>query len=318
MSIAKSGLTTPRQDLQGAFNQGLLDFTPACLHVMRPFGVDKETGTLEVIPLDVLAAAPTNLQREKDGSFPNVGRSRSNVSFALQAYGIEENYDDEDRSELEDSFAIEANIAQRIQSIVYRDQERRFAAIMNATDYAAGTRGHTAANKWSDPANGDPAFDIKKGIQNRYDATGFVMDTLVCDWASVWDMQNNNNLWKNAKYVNNIDGTPNLTLIAQQLGIQRIVVMGGRVNSAKEGQTASLSKLSVVSGTGAFLCKTAQTDSIDDAAWGRCLYSTQYVGLMNVDQYRKDGIEADIFRAKQKVQEKVLWNELGYLIQTVA
>lgn len=305
-------LTTPREDLKGSFKQGQLTFEASCLRWLRPLKMMKTKGTLDVLTPQSLLALPTNADRNKDGSYNFTDSDRTEITFKTKSYGLNHAYDEEDRADYEDEYKYESSITQMTWARVMRRMELRALALVNTTTFATGTRGHSASSSWSDTTNGDPALDTKKAKQGVYDRSGEIINAAVMSWRNIWDAWNSEKLWKNSRYVRDIPGDPDLTAIARQLGLKYVIPWGGKYNTAKEGQTAALGELANTDYV--FFCKIAETDSNDEPCVGRILYHDGYGGLGSVKTIENPMNDQTVYRVYQKVQEKIFWADLGWLM----
>ncbi|MBT3193745.1 MAG: hypothetical protein HN341_14455 [Verrucomicrobia bacterium] len=119
-------------------------------------------------------------------------------------------------------------------------RERRTATDLFATGkWATDVTGGTDFTKWSDFADSDPANDIATGQDAIQQNTGQLPNTLVIGW-EVWQQlrQHPDGL---DRYKHTQTGILTPEMVAQWLDIDRLIIGRAIYNSAREGQTASMS-----------------------------------------------------------------------------
>lgn len=307
-----TSLTTPRDDIKGTFGKGILEFEPSVLEWLRPLRTTKTKGVLDVLPPQSLMDRPADVKRNRDGSYKFTESEREEITFRLASYGLNHAYDDEEAADYEDDYNYKVAIGKMLYSRVMRAQETRGIALVNTTTFATGTRGHSSSNVWSTPASGDPAADAKKARIGMYDLAGIQPNAAVMGWRNVWDAWQCDAVWKNLKYTQGVSATPNLEILAAAMDLKKIIIWGGKYNTKQEGITPVLGEMSNTDHV--FFCRVAETDSPDEPCIGRTLYHDGYGGLVSVKEIRNENNDNDVQRVYQKVQEKIFWNNLGWLM----
>lgn len=308
-----ASVSTPRGDLAGSVNKGILLFEASVEKVFRPLRVPAMSGKLAVLPPESLMAMPSgSLLRAKDGSFPYTESERTEMDYKLASYGLNHAYDDSERAQYETLYGYESSITQMLFSRVRRVQEARFLAQITTTNFATGTRGHSSSNPWATPSSGDPAADgllARKGIKGR---SGILPNAAVMSWLNLEQAWKCDALHKNHKYTQNINAAPRLDILAGELGVEEIILWGGKKNTANEGATPVLGDLENTDYV--FFCRVARTDSPDEPCTGRTLFYDEYGGLGDAKTFRKEENDNDVYRYFQTVQEKRLWDDTGWLM----
>lgn len=116
--------------------------------------------------------------------------------------------------------------------------------VQTAGNYAASNKTTLAGNdQLSDYANSDP-YDVFNDAVNAVRAScGIAPDTASMDWQTRQVLRYHPKILENSKYVKDATGGISDDSLAMALGVKRVLVADVTYNSAKQGQTDSLSPL---------------------------------------------------------------------------
>lgn len=282
--------------------------------------IAKQSGTFGRIPLEQLLASAGDTRRS-----PMAGYSRGDWkfepdSYATSEYGWEEPIDDREAEMYSDFFDAEQISTMRAYEQVLRAQEIRVAnAVFNATTFSSQTTSVT--NEWDDTASATPITDVETAVKAVANRTGIWPDTLVINRLVFRNLRNCQQIIDriNSAGAGQITRATDINeaQLAAVFDLPKIIVAGNYNNTANEGQDASLAQ--IWSNEYAMVAKTASTNDMREPCLGRILHwggdGSSSEG--RVESYRNEEIRADVIRVRHEVTEKVLYTEMGQLLDNI-
>jgi len=285
--------------------------------------VGKASGTFGRIPIEQL------LQRRETRRAPGGGYSRGSWTFepdsyACQEHGAEEPVDDRDEAMYRDYFDAELIAAQRALDAVLREQEIRLATMLfNATTWTGAGLTTAVTLEWdaNDTAAAIPIHDVEGAVRKVWDATGLWPNALII----------NRNVFRNLRNLDQIvdrieasgagqaakpgDITPQI--LARVFDLDYVLIGGGAYNSAKEGQTAVVSK--IWSDEYAMVARVATTSDPKEPCVARIFHWAEDGSEIGgtIETYREEQTRSDIVRARNDCDEKVMYVECAHLLSNV-
>jgi hypothetical protein len=324
MPAPSTSLATLRPDLGGSMEEFDLAADRQGFIATRVLPViesDVQSGTFGRIPVEQLLKNP-EINRASRSGYSRGKWSFTDDAFATKEYGHEEPVDDRDEKIYGNYFDAEMVSAEIARDIVLRAAEKRVAdLVFNATTYTGSSLTTAITNEWDDFANATPVDDVEAAIKKVWENTGLWANALII----------NRRVFRNLRQCDQVKdaiasqgaGSPTKAsditaeMLSRVFDLPNVVVAGGTRNSAKEGQTATMSP--VWSDEYAMVCRMAETNSIKEPCLGRVIHwgkdGSQIGGTM--ETYRDETNRSDIVRCRHEVHEKLFYTECGHLLSNV-
>jgi hypothetical protein len=318
MPSPSSSLATLRPDIAESFTEFDLEQNINGFiwdQLMPTFDVGRASGNFGRIPIEQL------LQNRDTERAPGSGYARGKWkfepdSFATREHGAEEPVDDNEAAMYADYFDAEVVSALRARSAVLMNAERRVISkvlSISNTD--------TAAVKWDLPATAKPIDDIEAAVLAIYDASGLWPDTLCMSRKTFRLLRNVEQILD--RIASSGAGSPTkatdvtASMLAQVFDIPKIVIAGSTENTANMGQPGVFGQIWDESKV--FIGRTASSNDFREPCVGRTFHwngdGSQIAGT--VESYRDETVRADIIRVRHQVDEKLLYEEAGFILTGV-
>jgi hypothetical protein len=318
MPSPSSSLATLRPDIAESFTEFDLEQNINGFiwdQLMPTFDVGRASGNFGRIPIEQL------LQNRDTERAPGSGYARGKWkfepdSFATREHGAEEPVDDNEAAMYADYFDAEVVSALRARSAVLMNAERRVISkvlSISNTD--------TAAVKWDLPATAKPIDDIEAAVLAIYDASGLWPDTLCMSRKTFRLLRNVEQILD--RIASSGAGSPTkatdvtASMLAQVFDIPKIVIAGSTENTANMGQPGVFGQIWDESKV--FIGRTASSNDFREPCIGRTFHwngdGSQIAGT--VESYRDETVRADIIRVRHQVDEKLLYEEAGFILEDV-
>ncbi|QDU82673.1 hypothetical protein Pla110_44340 [Polystyrenella longa] len=307
---------TPRPDLAGSlmeFDLAANNAGAAGTKVFPVLPVGKKSAAFKKIPLKQL------LQSQETSRTSRANYNRGDFTYTKDQYSCEENGweepVDEDEAEIVgDYFDAEVVAAQRAQSFIVRNQDKRVADLLfNATTF---TSQKTAATQTFDTkASATPIADIKAASLAVRDQCGLMANTVIIPYVTLTHMLETDEVVERLKFSGHTDPKNiQVSALAALFNLSNIVVPGMIQNTANVGQAESLSD--VWSSSYVMVCRTATSMDIKEPCIGRTFQwrgaGGEYGTIM--ESYWENQTRSTVVRCRQDTHEKMLIQEAGHLI----
>lgn len=288
--------------------------------VMPSVPVDAKSGTYPKIQIAAgELAAPGSTVRSRGGSYGEVTRSWTNDTYDCVDRGLEEVVDDTDQKDLARFFDLEMKSANWCRRNMALDHESRVKdAIFNTTNFGAGTNSvvaYTAANVATIDFPQDVQAAIDRVEDNLVQPNTIVIPKTVFSRLAVSTKLGN---WVRGQLKGNAEMPVNAANIAASFadyGITRVLIGRARYNSAKKGQTKSMTQVWPV--TYVWVGRVDPNPSLAmDAGAAYTLTWNAEGGLFVSESYRAEHRRSNMVRVRQNTAEKVVDGTAGTLITT--
>jgi len=256
------------------------------------------------------------VKRAPRGNYNRDTFATKDVLFACQEYGLEGVLDDSERNLYKSDFDAELHTSQIIQRRLLLAQEKRVSsACFNTTTFTgADLYTDNSGNPWS-AVGTDVITQVRTAREKVRKNCGMEPNAIVFSKTN-WDSLLANTGIKSAiQYVARLTEAEIANALADILGIQKILVGKGILNSAKEGKpfsgsdvwTANYALVAVVPSEG---------QNLSDPALGRTfLWIEDSPENVTVEEYREEGVRGDVFRVRHNVQELIIDPYFGHLMK---
>ena len=174
------------------------------------------------------------------------------------------------------------------QMVMLRRERRASAAMFVSSTWNSGTD-FTVVNQWSDLINSDPASDVASGVDTVAKSTAQIPNTLLVGREVYTQLRQHPDGLDRYKHTQTGIMTP--AMIAEWLGVERLVIGNAVYNSGAEGGTVNMS---YIWGKNALLLYLPAAPSITEPS---AAYIFQKGGLQT-KRYREEAEEQDVVEAK--------------------
>jgi len=279
----------------------------------------KASGKFGRIPVEQLLKHPET-ERTPGGAF---GRGRWKFtpdSFDTEEHGWEEPVDNVEAKLYSDYFDAESISAELCLDVVLRAQEQRVIDAVLDTAVMTGDLTSALGTRWSDPAS-TPIADIKAKRKLVWQKCGLWPDTLCISELTFQDLQMNEEIID--RITSNGAGQAakpsDITkeMLAMLFNLREVVVAGGTLNSANQGQTAAFG--SMWPEAKALLFRKHASRSLKIPGFGRIMAWQEFgTDQPMYESYDEVQIDGRVIRYRHHVGEKLLLPECGHVITNVA
>lgn len=320
MPSPSTSLATQRPDLADSLQEFDLEMDRngfIASRVLPVFETQLQTSPFGKIPIEQL------LQNPDTERAPGSGYNRGSWTFTTDSYtceehGWEEPVDDRESKMYANYFDAEMVSAQRARDAVLRNYEKRVAAaVFNATTWTSYTTAVT--NEWDDAANATPVEDVHNATLAVYDQCGLWPDALIINRRTFKNLRLCDEIQSLSQSQNFMDVRQGAITEAQLSTVfdLEVIVAGGTQNTADEGIAASLSP--IWSNEYAMIAKLNRTGDIREPGLGRTFHWGQDGSSIGatMESYRDETVRGDIIRARQDVDEKILYTEAAHLLSNI-
>lgn len=248
-------------------------------------------------------------------------------SYSAAVYALHQDVGDQTRRNQDPVVDMDVTVTQALMQSMLITRDRQWVAkyftsgVWNTDITGAATAGGSNRVYWSDDTGGDPFTDIADGQTTILTATGKKPNRLVIGWAVYQALRKNPLVVDRIKYTNPaFAGTITPQLLASAFDVEKIVVSEAVYNSAKEGQTASMS---LIAGKNALLTFANPAPGLREPSAGYIFGWQGYSGLANlgvtVRQIPMPWLGQNTVRteAEMAYDMKVVGTDLGYMFNSI-
>jgi hypothetical protein len=284
------------------------------MEVMPVFEVPEQSADYPIIPVEALLGN-RNTRRNAKGDYPRGDWEFETGTYKCQEYGWEEVVDDVEAKLYSRFFEAEQVSTEIAVDRILRGHEQRVAA----TAFSGATNNVT--HKWSSAANATPKADIEDARLSMRAATGLLPNALVMGYSAFRNAVNTKEMRDAFAYTNPIEiggEEAQKRLLAQYFGVDRVLVGGSIQNSAKRGQSATLTDI-WASDKAALMVLSNGGPRLREPVYGRSfLWYEDSPQEVVVETYREESRRSTIVRARQYIGEAVIFEGAKYLIGNLA
>jgi hypothetical protein len=273
------------------------------LQVMPLFPVMEQSAQYPVIPKEVMLNVETT-KRAMRGKYPRSDWEFEEGYYATSENGWEEAVDDRERKMYANKFDAEALATQRASNIILRGQEKRVAdTVFNESNFT----GNAITNEWDDAENATPIDDVSTGKLSVRSACGMLPNALIIAYSTYLNLKRCAQIVDLIKYtfpgldINKLS----LSQLAQVLDVPQVMVGGAVYNSAKKGQSASVTD--IWSNEYAMLTRISGGMDITTPCIGRTfLWTEDSESNHVVETYREEQSRGDVIRVRHDTHEAMI------------
>jgi hypothetical protein len=252
---------------------------------------------------------PTDISRAPSSGFKRLQSKLSDDTFLCKDYGIEEPLDAAQIRMFASIFAADRSAMERCVRVVAVNHDIRVRNLARAVTQTA-----SPSTKWGASSGTTIVADIEAGKNVIRGQIGVVPNLLTLPYNVYRKLVQSPEL---KGYYANTDGILTKRQIEAVLELE-IAVSGDLINTAQEGQTASLGD---IWSNEAFLCYSQPGDDIKALNFARTFNWTAMEGSgpagISTFTYDQNEIDSRIVRARQYTDEKVVASGAGYYFSAV-
>jgi hypothetical protein len=324
MPSPSAALSTQSPDLATFFEYEYSESEPRFIggQVMPLFTVPKQAGNFGKVTLETLMEHQTSTRRAPTSGYNRRQYEFTEDSYATEEHGIEEYLDDREVQMYSDYIEAQAIATRRaVNSILTAHEKRVSDEIMDVTFYTGDAAFNQALGNgvWTLAAS-TPIEDIEGAWQKHRNNTGIRPNALILNEYSYRALRNHPDVIARVHSSGAGDQARardvNLSQLSAVFDIDNIIVGGGMENTSNPNVAASLSDIWP---NHALICRVATTNDIREPAIGRTFHWSADGSMSggSLETYREEAVRSNIVRVRHDVDEKVLYQELGVMIEDV-
>jgi hypothetical protein len=311
-----SSTTVQRPDLGALAYEYLIDAPNRGfigMSIMPVFEVPEKTADYPKIPIESLIK-DQDTKRTANGGYQRGDWKFETGTYNCEEYGWEEPVDDVEARLYRRFFDAEQISSEIAVDRILRGHERRVSALVFASADA------NVAIEWSTPATAVPRTNVNAGKLAMRAASGLMPNALAMGMVAFTNVLNTAEVKDALKYTNPIElGGMEVQrrILAQYFGVDQIFVGGAQYDSAKKGQNFSLSDIWDDEYV-ALLRVSDGSTRLREPVYGRTfLWFDDAPQEVVVETYREEQKRADIVRARQHVDEAVIFAGAKYVLGNI-
>lgn len=248
--------------------------------------------------------------RAPDGRYNRVMSTFGSGNFTCQENGLEEPIDDRRAKKYGDLFNAEQAVTRKLRHLILREHEHRVAAMYAGASLTA----NTAATAWSSGSSAVPLSDLDTGIKTLQDNCGCGSGSITwivprADFREFLLTDQVNDKLKYTYRGGESGVQPSMItpeMVADMLGIRRVLVAESSYDSAGDGLTESMSQIWTAGTT--YLAVLAEPGDTNWEAMSafRTVYWTEEnadAGLPVVETYYEPATRGEIVRVRHDTDE---------------
>lgn len=325
MPFPTGSLGTLRPDLNGALEEFDIASQEGFIAeaVLPSLDVALQSDTIPKLTVAELLREGNPPYRAAGAGYPRDVERFGSDTYTTVESGYEEVVDQRDKNRYKHMFDAELAAAKRARRKLLMNREKIAAALVfNTTTWTGSALTTAVGTPWSTVASATPLTDITAALIKIYNNSGLKGDTLIIAYATFLNLRNCAQMLDRLKY-NGLTGVKpadiTADILAQALGVKRVLVAAQPRLTSNEGATAAIA--SVWGATMAMVCKTIQPGDTDikSPGLGRTFHWTEDGSLIDgaIESYEDKSIRADVIRARHDIHQKILMVTAGHLLTSV-
>lgn len=168
---------------------------------------------------------------------------RSNTSYSIEGHGLEGLVTEDDYAMVEKPYDAEADETMGIQTTIMVGKEKGLADALSDTAVLTQNTTLAGTSQYSDYGNSDPVDDFNTARAAIKDGCGFPPDLAIMSWEVAQQLRYHPGLLDALGFKDNRPGGLLEKELADVLGVKRLLIGMASYESAKKGQSSSLSAI---------------------------------------------------------------------------
>jgi hypothetical protein len=276
--------------------------------------VAEQSADYPIIPIESLVKMK-DTKRAPRGSYNRGDWEFETGTYRCEEHGWEEPVDDVMARLYQRYFDAEMLSTEICMDTILRSHEQRVATLLEANALTSNV-----GVEWSTAASATPRANIDTAREAMRANYGIMPNALVLSYKVFRNLINTAEIKDALKYTNPIElGTEQSQrrLVAQYFGIEEVLVANGQKDTAKKGQNFSLSDIwddEYVH----LIRRASEGTRLREPVYGRTfLWFEDSPQTVVVEVYREEEIRANIIRARQHVDEAVIFAGAAYKLGNI-
>lgn len=285
------------------------------LNIFPIFPVQNKSADYPVLPIESLLKIPDTSRT------PNGNYNRGDYKFETDTYKCSENgwetpIGDDEAELYRRYFDAEVVAVQRNIDIILRAQEIRIEAIA----FNTGNFSNAAVSvEWDTAATCTPRSDVLGAKEAMRLAAGVTPNVGVCSKTVFNSLMLSAEITDAFKYTDPIQiggEEAQRRLLAMYFGLDRMLVAGGQYDSAKQGQSFSLTDIWDDEYFGLYNVDSGLDLKVPSV--GRTfLWEKDSPDNIVVEQYRENQSRSEIYRVRHNTDSEIIFSGAGYLLSNI-
>lgn len=311
-SIQSVHVNVPLTNLSVAYIQDHNNFVSTQVFPVVP--VDKKSNVYYIYTKNDWFRDEAQLRRDGTESAGS-GYGLSTDNYECLTYAFHKDIDDQTRANSDAMLNPDRDATEFVTQRLMLKEEIKWAADYFATGkWGTDKVGGTDFTQWQDYTGSSPIEDVEDGISTILSTTGFRANTLVVGYNVYKRLKRHPHIVDLLKYTDAgkaMNVTPQL--LAQVLGVDRVVVAQAVKATNNEGETAAYS---FVQGNNALLCYVAPSPSLMQPSAGYIfMWKDVSMGLgktIGIRKFRMEQLRSDRIEGEISFSDKLVATDMGY------
>lgn len=263
---------------------------------------------------DFFRIPDTKLERKAQPK--NIELSVSSGTYYAKGYGLGTELSYPDLSNADEPLELEITHSKLLVNIIYRDYENRIATLCTCGTNLGSYAQLSGTGVWTDKANSDPFGDVTSATNFIHKNTGFKPNIMVVGKDVHEALKQHPDIIDRIKYTARAGDAVISNALADLFGIEKYMVGEGVKNTGAENLANSFG---YIWGSNVFLCHkpTAPGRMIPAFMYSFRWTPEGYPTAFTVEKKEDDDIKARKLRTYLFQDEKIVGNDLGFVINSV-
>lgn len=285
--------------------------------ILPAFGVAEQSADYPVIPIEAILKLK-DTQRTPRGAYNRSDYEFETDTYACKENGWEELVDDVERKLYTRYFDAESVATIRATDAILRRQEKRVADLVFATGNV--TNCGNVSTEWSTASACTPRADVMDAKDTLRKATGIIPNAGACSYVVFNNLMHSKEIQDVFQYtapIQTMNTQAQINVLAQYFQLDYLFVGGAQYDSAKKGQSYSLSDLW---DDEYFLLfkRASDTPNLMEPCLGRTfMWTPDAPSLVVAESYRDESRRSDVYRVRQYTDEELVFAGAGYILANI-
>ena len=278
--------------------------------IAPPMRVKEKTGKYAKYGTENLRTYSDQLFRAPGTQANSVDYTVSQGEYVCRERALEKRVPDEMVNNTDDPYDPKRDAVATIMDNIWVNQERALALALTSTSVITQNVTLAGTDQWSDYTNSTPIEDINLGKQTIRAATGKLPNSVTMSYDVMQTLKAHPDVREQVKYTNGGQFTDEafIAFLRGMFGFKNVYIGSAIMNSADEGQTASLGN--VWNDDFVMFYKN------DRPTLGSATFAYTFFDVpRQVDMYRDEPRVSDVVRVRYSYDQNLMDTSLAYLIK---
>lgn len=169
--------------------------------------------------------------------------TRTTTSYQVESHGLEGLVTEDDYRNVELPFDAEKDEVIGLSNLIWLNKESALASTLTSTSIITQNTTLSGTSQYNDYLNSDPIGDFKTARLTVYNGCGMPPNAALMSWEVANTLAYHSQILSALGFAQNRSGQLSDQELGKAMGIEKLYIAKPKYNSAKEGQTASLSSV---------------------------------------------------------------------------